>query len=143
MVLTTNFWSFSELMFNTGFTVGQDKQKFEHKIENIFLPIIFNISHWMMYDKCSWSGVVLDCINSWSLPSFLLSNIKFLTLVTCQKSLDKQCRHRSDCFWMVGIHKKLWSDCFPFIMRSELGLHLLHLSHYFCLPHLKKCNGFL
>ena len=35
----------------------------------------------------------------------MVNVIKFGTLVTCQKVLDKQCRSRSDCFYKVHTGK--------------------------------------
>ena len=54
------------------------------------LIVKLSLSQW-----CPWSGVVLDCVDSWSLPSFFLSlNTRLLTpylLVRCYKIRMKVC----------------------------------------------------
>ena len=40
-----------------------------------------------------------------------VNDLKFWTLVACQKGLDKQCRPRSDCFWRSSLIRVLPVCC--------------------------------
>ena len=63
------------------------------------------------------------CLYVW----YTVDILKFWTLVTCQKGLDKQCRPRSDCFWgssLISIFPVSYSVK-QFVISSLDSQHLL------------------
>ena len=98
------------------------------KLTFVIKTFVLTIFEWLFY-----TGFTVSCHFFLSWESYLLHSevhkymlntvdgLKFWTIAACQKSLDKQCSPRSDCFWRSSLIRA-FTVCYSYkhFMNSSL-----------------------